>query len=308
VLIRDFNSYLKERKSPITRLKYVNAAQSFVCFLATRGETVQSAKDSALNEYAAYLATDDETARGASVSSVRVMVYGVRAYIEYLKKRGLSPVRFIKTRPPSAGKRGITYLTRQQLSAFLSSVDDEMEPHRTILMLLPFCGLSADELCELTMGNVRKLGGNYIFRVTRKTTQKQDVPVFGGPGGLVSLMLDNYFASVRGEWDSDNRVRPENRWVFPLPVVLGNPGHVVGRRIMDLIVKHQKMTGIRLVTPRQLRTHYTTSLLSVGVPPIETSLYSGHVTAETIRLNYSGMRLQEPELWMGSINRPLAKK
>jgi len=109
------------------------------------------------------------------------------AIAHWLRMRGDSEAQIRGTLAPARGRKGNERrgLSKSELQTFLAAADEQNEPIRTLLLLLPRTGLRISELCGLTFDTVLVRENRHFLRFRGKGDKLRTVPL--GPEGVTVL-------------------------------------------------------------------------------------------------------------------------
>lgn len=275
--IESFTSYLLNVKSKNTATKYTDAAKHFLSFVAEKGLNFDSLPPSAMGDFVTWL-----IARDLAPRSVSLYVAGARSYLRWCEGHGLAtPVR-LHADLPKADAPVPNALRSEALLSYLRAASKLHEPVRTALLLLPYCGLRAEEITSLKLTSIRKValplkGGSghkehLVFIVRGK----------GNVVRIVPILLDGVpiFLDYLKNW---RQYAHPGDWLFP-----GTNGDYLAtrtlrsycQRIRDTMPKQQKLT------PHTLRDTYITTLWKCGVDIPTLTKIAGHKSVQTTYNHY----------------------
>ena len=138
VSIKAFRRYLSGVKAENTARKYASYAGIFLRLMRSNGyQDFSEIPPGLLSELASMLSRE-----GKSPSTVRVHVYAVKKYLDWVRSQGLPVVTQTKVDLPKRDVRMREVLPPEQFTNYFRSADLELEePMRSAVMLLPCCGL-----------------------------------------------------------------------------------------------------------------------------------------------------------------------
>jgi integrase/recombinase XerC len=182
-----------------------------------------------------------------------------------LESEGKSEEEVRALLPRIRGRKGATReaLSPEDLAAYYEAVEIEAnEPVRTILLLLPRCGLRISEACNLRREEVTERGERLILRIRGKGDKPRIVPLGETGTAILRAHIDALPA------DADYLFAGRGGPITPAAV----------RRVTRILRdKH----GIADLSPHVLRHTYATSLLSEGVDVRSLQALLGHEAVAT---------------------------
>lgn len=271
--VERFYKHLKVVKSVRTASSYASSAQKFEEYLKSANIDLEEANPGLLDDFVMYLSDGD-----LQPASVRLITIGARRYIDYLRKSGMPVPEIERADLPKIERKPIMSLSDRQLRAFLVVADREaLEPCRTILKLLPLCGLRVSEICNLKLSEVSKIDGAIHFS-------------FNGKGGkLRSVPLEKTGSGFLVEYLSGWRKHCMNRvYLFPESETAKKP--ISSRSVQQNVQNARGMLKIEFLTPHTLRKTYATMLIDRGVPLPVVSNLLGHSSVDTSLQHYIEVR------------------
>jgi len=182
-----------------------------------------------------------------------------------LESEGKSEEEVRALLPRIRGRKGATReaLSPDDLAAYYDAVEAEAgEPIRTILLLLPRCGLRISEACNLRREEVAERGERLILRIRGKGDKPRVVPLGEAGTALLRAHLDALPA------DAD--------YLFP-----GRGGPITPAAVRRVTRLLRDKHGIADLSPHVLRHTYATSLLSEGVDVRSLQALLGHEAVAT---------------------------
>lgn len=183
----------------------------------------------------------------------------------YLTWKGLTwsqPPPSLKRQPRGKERQG---LEADQLEAYLKAAEQQLEPYRTMLLLLPKTGLRSFELCALSVENI-DLAGN-LLRVHGKRGVYREVPLT-----KVTRQLLGSFLAVHPRTTGP---------IFRRPTT-DNPLTPRDLRTVTLQIQRQDPTHLFDLTPHMLRHTAATHMLAHGVPAKVIQRVLGHASASSL--------------------------
>lgn len=285
VSIKSFHSYLVGVKSKETAKKYAYCARSFVRLMQSSGYTDFSQIPlGLLGDFASMLRKS-----GLGASSTRVQVYAVKRYLEWVRGRGVAVAEQARVDLPSVEIRMRPVLEPALLTQYFRQADLGLEePMRTAVMLLPCCGLRANEMVNMRLSNIRR-ANVALKNGKKKTTLFLSVIGKGNKERSVPLMeegveiLTGYLAG----W----RKRQPGPWVFPKSTndkKTSGKEHVSDRHLRGSLQKLREPLGMDF-TPHTMRRTYITTLYRKGVDLRTLADIAGHSSMQTTVDHYIAM-------------------
>lgn len=275
--VEAFRTYIAKVKSKNTSIKYADAANYFRTFVAEKKLPFDNLPPSALGDFVTWL-----IARDLAPRSVALYVAGAKSYLRWCAGHGLAtPVRLHADLPkPEAPIPNA--LKNETVLAYLHAASKIHEPVRTALLLLPFCGLRAEELATLTLSSIRRVS----LPMRGLSTHKEHlVFIVRGKGGvvrLVPILLDGVPLFIRYLKDWRQHGHPGD-WLFPAP----NGEHLSTRTIRYYVQQIKSTMPIPgRLTPHTLRDTYITTLWKCGVDVPTLTKIAGHKSVQTTYNHY----------------------
>lgn len=277
--VDDFYTYLKGVKAPDTAAKYQASAKHFLNFIDEKGLHFERLPPNTLDGFVTWLLAKDFAPR-----SVHVYLAGAKAYLRWCEGHGMSPVR-LHAETPRAPDPVPNALRGEAILSYLHEASKLPEPYRTALLLLPYCGLRAREMCNLSLSrSVSKVG-----LPMRGTNITKDHLVFivvgkGGHRRVVPILLDGVplFITYLRDWRGKHGGPGD--WVFPTN---GGLNHIADRTLRHYCqMISDRMPQKNKVTPHSLRDTYTTALWKAGVDTVTITRAVGHRSVDTTNAHY----------------------
>lgn len=200
-----FVEHITNIRSPGTARKYMQGVVDFMTYLDSKKvTTLEKLPANILDTY-----TDSLTSRGLAAATINLYMSGVKRYLVWMKKQGISII-FHDPELPRIRHQIREILSPEVLQRFIDCAHIELQqPYRAAVQMLPFCGLRADELCNLTLGNLYqqsvtlssgKEKQSYYFRVKGKGGDEKAVPILDE--GVVVLLdyLTGWRKTKNGPW------------------------------------------------------------------------------------------------------------
>lgn len=212
-------------------------------------------------------------ARGMVPATTILHNSGAKAYIRWRKKMGEVLLDFMDPDLPKIEYKQPIVLNEETLASFFAEVSTLKEPIRTVLTLMPMCGLRSDEMIRMKLVDVISSNGWVFFRVMGKGRKLRTVPLLK-QGNKV---LRTYLAEWRASRPADSE------WLFPSS--RGNkPITTRALRRNVQFIRHE--ISELVFTPHSLRKTYMTMLDASGISPIKIAQLGGHKKVETTRDHY----------------------
>lgn len=247
---------------------YVQDLEQYGAFLTSRGiRDAASVKPGDVESFV--------TGRGWAAATVARKIASLRAFHEFLRRRGLAGDNpALQIRPPRNPRGLPDVLTVEQIEALLQAPRGE-EPQnirdRALLELGYATGLRASELVGLTLEEVDL--EEDLVRCVGKRSRERIVPF----GSKAKQALVRYLDAARGHFLVDRAQRA----IFLTR--LGRPFTRMG--YWKLLRRHAKSAGIdREISPHTLRHSCATHLLEGGCDLRVVQEFLGHRSIETTRI------------------------
>ena len=269
-----FTRHLQATKPKNTANTYSKAVVKFENYLISIGLDIETLTLGTLDDYVAWL-----TEQQYSPASISTWIAAVVKYVRFLKKAGFDVPEVQSVELPAVHTKDPESLSEPELITFMKAASSELlEPTRTALILMPFCGLRSAEIVSLGMGDVltEKVDGkiNAYFKVVRKGGAEGKVPLLEEGKLLLLSYLREYRSTVRGK----------NKFLFP-----GNDnGHIGTRSLREGCENLSLSTGIEKLRTHILRKTYATMLFQKGVPIGVISQNLGHASVDMTMKAYIG--------------------
>lgn len=282
VSTKAFRRYLLGVKSESTARKYASYAGLFLRLMRANGyQTFSEIPPGLLSELASML-----THQKKSPSTVRVHVYAVKKYLEWVQAQGVEVATQARVDLPRRDIRMREVLPPDQISNYFRSADLELEePMRTAVMLLPCCGLRASEMVSVKLEDIKKArvrlqGGKHkttlFLQVLGKGNKERHVPLM--EEGVE--ILTGYLAG----W----RRRQRGPWLFPRVTkskAISGRKHVTDRLLRGALQKMREPMGMDF-TPQTMRRTYITTLHRKKVDLATIRQIAGHANVQTTLDHY----------------------
>jgi integrase/recombinase XerD len=266
--VQRFYKHLLSVRSKRTAESYASAAERFEQYLHEGKISLEEAPPGIFDGFVEYMSD-----QGLGPASIRLISIGAKKYVDFLRKIGRPvPKEMDKPELPKIAKIPIQALNTRQLQAFLAVTDKyTLEPSRTILKLLPFCGLRVSEITSLKLSNVTRKDGTIHFAFTGKGNKYREVPLeeFG------EKVLTNYLSGPRQKSEDREFLFAE-----------GVGKHISTRTIQSSVKSVREALKIDFLTPHTLRKTYATMLVDKGVPLSTVMNLLGHASMDTSLQHY----------------------
>jgi site-specific recombinase XerD len=278
--IDQFFDYMRSVRRLNTAMKYRDGATRFLAFLARSGVRFDRMPNNILQLFAQNLVFEK-----LSPASVGVYVAAAKRFLQWSHARGDTTIQ-VNTHIdlPKVTQPLPNALTQDHIKAFLALASKKPEPRRSALLLLPYCGLRANEILSLPLNGIIRLTANldksnpahraeYIcFNVVGKGGTPRTVPLLqdGTP------LLLSYLAKYR-------KYAQRSPYVFV---------HMDGRRLSDRtlradIAEIRSKLGVRSrFTAHTLRRTYLTTLQRAGLDLASITKIAGHKSFQTTLNHY----------------------
>lgn len=288
ISITAFQEYLLGVKSPVTAKRYSEYASKFLKIVQEAGyKSFTQIPPGMLSEFSAMLSRQKNSA-----STVRVHVFAAKKYLEWVAMRGVKVTPQHRPELPRQDIRHRPVLPPDLFSLYFQHADlDLQEPTRTAVMLLPCCGLRAQELVSLRLDNIHrgvvklqngKEKQTLYLRVVGKGNKERNVPLM--EEGVE--ILTGYLAG----W----RRRQKGPWLFPSLASdeLNGLKHIGERMLRKALQKMREPLGMDF-TPHTMRRTYITMLWRRKVDLKTIAAIAGHSNIQTTINHYIVMEPQD---------------
>jgi integrase/recombinase XerD len=291
VTIEAFHKYLLGVKAKDTARKYASYAAHFLRLMHENGyQDFSDIPPGFLSELSSLFSQ-----QGDSPNTVRVKVYAVKKYLEWVRSKGITVEAQNRPELPRPAKRVRPILQPDRLSLYFRQADlDLEEPLRTAVMLLPCSGLRASEIVSLRLGHVQKA----LVKLQKK--DKRGKPVYkktlflkvlgkGNKERHVPLMeegveiLKGYLAG----W----RRRQPGTWMFPQVTAKRSTSgkkHISDRSLRGAVQVLREPLGMDF-SPHTMRRTYITTLWRKKVDLGTIARIAGHSNVQTTIDHYLAM-------------------
>ncbi len=272
----EFFAYLCTVRARNTAIAYSSAALKFDKFSRYREVDLASPPPGLFEDFVSFLLR-----RGASPATIHLTVTGVRGYLKWRRTRGEEIPKFEPPKIPSIRHRSPDALSEDDRASYMKLASTLSEPSRTVLLLLPLCGLRCSEMVDMQLENVehveREQGkSRYNFKVVNGKGEKdREVPLLLE----ASPILNSYILGWRGE-------EGESPWLFPS--TMRGRDHVAPATIQKTMRRIRGKLRLPRLTPHTLRRTFATSLDRAGVGPFRIAQIMGHESVQTTYRHYIG--------------------
>jgi integrase len=162
------------------------------------------------------------------------------------------------------------YLDEQGLKRYMALAEGLVDPYKTILLLLPLCGLRIGEVIQLKTADVQVRPLGYVLSVRETAGENGDVGQEVKTNDRLVPLIPSATAILRGyisgwlrTFSSFSR---ESRWLFPRATLKGARDFYVARR--DVVRQFNAIRdalGMPDLTPHSMRHTYASMLDQHGV-------------------------------------------
>jgi site-specific recombinase XerD len=194
---------------------------------------------------------------------------GVSYYLKWKNQDWVNAQPALKKQPEGKDRQG---LEGEQMTAYYEESEKQIEPYRTILLLLPRTGLRSFEICNITEDNYNAKA--QALNVNGKRGVYREVPL----SKVAKHILDTFIAS-----------HPRNPdrflfWTMPSLESTAHPRRVTPRdvRAVTFKMKEGRTDILWDLSPHMLRHTAATTLLEEGVPAKVIQKVLGHKSARSL--------------------------
>ncbi len=278
VSLTAFKPYLYGVKASNTAHKYLQYTKTFLRLMDRNGyERFNQIPPGFLATFASML-----TSEGKAPSTVRVQVFAVKKYLEWVEQQGVPVVRQVVTDLPKPEKRVRDALSPTMFTAYFRQVDlDLQEPIRTATMLLPCSGLRGNEMVSLRITAVRRAvvelkNGKkkkvFFLRVVGKGNKERNVPLMEEGVQILVGYLTGWRSRQQGPWlfPKINRNKHNN----------SGKKHISDRYLRLAVQKLRESLHMEF-TPHTMRRTYITTLYRKGINLKVIAEAAGHSNVQT---------------------------
>jgi len=267
--------FLRERKSKKTVKTYQRGAvrwERFVAECHPEG-SLEGTPIGFMDKFVSYLLAEKPPPAPATI---RLYVSGSRSYLSWRRRMGESIPEYLSPHMPKVRPKEHFSLNAEQLREYLALSAHRPDPARTILILLPFCGLRSEEILSLKRCDLYPAGSAIVFRVVHgKGGKSRDVPLLVQGNGV----LRQYLTGWRSLFPR------EEPWIFP--------GSRKGEHLHTRTLRHH-MNEVRKemsplsghLTPHILRKTYAVFLDRAKLSQFTIAQLLGHASPRTSHETY----------------------
>jgi integrase/recombinase XerD len=287
---KEFHQYLLGVKAENTARKYASAAKSFLQLMRSNGyQDFSEMPPGLLAEFASMLSR-----AGKSPSTVRVHVYAVKKYLDWVRGKGVNVSTQVKVDLPKREVRMRPVLPQDRFSDYFRYADMDLEePLRSAVMLLPCCGLRAGELVSIRLAHIHK--ARVKLRSPKKGAPQYKTTLFlrvmgkGGKERHVPLMEEGVeiITGYLAGW----RKRQTGPWLFPrITKKRSTSGrkHISDRYLRSAVQQMREPMGMEF-TPHTMRRTYITMLWRKKIDLGTIARIAGHANVQTTIDHYIAM-------------------
>ena len=280
-----FKSYIRSTRSAQTAYSYVAAVRRFETFLDEKGVLLKNAPKGLLDDFVVWL-----TEKNLSAATIQLVFCGVRSYTEWCRTHddGGCP-EFAMPRLPKGDPPDPFVLSTDQLVLYFSEVSKLLEPSRTALLIVPYCGLRVTELCKQKMGQIghETFGGRkwIVFRMVGKGRKPRPVPLPKEAEAILKSYLLNWKAK------QPKAKKKEVDWLFPGKYQRKGVVTPLSSKTLQAHIRNiRERAGLpKNVTPHALRRTCLTNLYRKGLDIAIIAKIAGHASIETTIKHYIAM-------------------
>lgn len=270
-----FLEHLKAIKAPGTATRYAKYARAFRRLMAANGyESFEQLPPGMLGDFAVMCSNS-----GLNPSTVRVQVYAVKRYLDWVASRGVKVATQTKPELPRKRHQIRESLPQAQFSLYFRQADMDLEePVRTAVMLLPCSGVRAQEIVTLKLDSIQRVDVKLKNGKAKKTLALR-VLGKGNKERIVPLMeegveiLTGYLAG----W----RKTQAGPWLFPKQSKKQAGKKPISDRALRLALQKLREPLGMDFTPHTMRRTYITMLWRKGIDLKTIAAIAGHVSIQT---------------------------
>lgn len=272
VTIEAFERHVAATRSSRTAQTYARGATKLMEFIA---ETQDGADPwewptTILDDWVAWMVQKKLASR-----TIKLMVVGGRLYLKFWRKRNSAVPEFEMPAIPKVHGKPPVVLGAQALRSYLALVDEEEpEPFRTAMILLPLCGLRSEELVSLRLSDITVQPDPdivnrswVVFKVRGKGEKTRIVPLLQEGNAHIRHYL--------GTWRA--RLRQDEDWLFPGSV---RGQSLTTRALREHVSGFRRRHNITELSPHNLRATYLTLLDRHGLSSLTVAQLAGHMRPE----------------------------
>lgn len=285
ISIKAFERHVSVTKSKRTAQTYGRGAKKLMAYLDYAGLTDDPLTwpPSLMDDFVAWMVHQEEL----SGSTIKLMVIGSRLYLRFYRKRDSSVPEFEEPAIPKIQGKQPTVLGQNALRSYIDLVlEEEDDPIRTAMLLLPLTGLRSEELLTMKMSKISvQPDPDYQNRVWIVF----DVDGKGGKTRAVPLLQEanQYLREYLSGWRAGRR--EDEDWLFPGG---HRKQHMTTRALRERVAGFRDRHGIEQLSPHTLRATYLTLLDRHGITSLTVAQLAGHMRPEgkqelqTLRRHY----------------------
>lgn len=272
--LADYISFVEERKSRKTAKVYRRGARRLVSFLRERGinGSLEAQPIGLMDQFVSWLLDVDPKPAPATI---HLYISGARSYLDWRRRMGESIPNFVTPHMPKIPQTEHFALNDEQLREFLVCAAHRPDPARTMLLLLPFCGLRSEEMLILRMDSFYATGNAIVMKVHGKGGRRRDVPLLIQGNGVLRVFMSGW----------RTRFSRREPWAFP--------GNKKGEHLHIRTLRHH-MVEVRKdmkplkghLTAHILRKTYAMTLERAGLSPFAIAQLLGHASPRTTHETY----------------------
>jgi site-specific recombinase XerD len=286
ISIAAFERHISVTKSKRTARTYGRGAKKLMAYLDYAGlsDDPVTWPPSLMDSFVAWMVNEEEL----SGNTIKLMVIGTKLYLRFYRKRDPAVPTFEDPSIPKIKAKQPTVLGRNALRSYIDLVlEEEEDPIRTAMLLLPLTGLRSEELLTMKMSQIEvQPDPDFIGRVWiifdvvhGKGDKRRSVPLLQEANIYLRQYLSGWRANTRQDED----------WLFPG----GHRGrHMTTRALRERVAMFRRRHNIEELSPHSLRATYLTLLDRHGITSLTVAQLAGHMRPEgkqelqTLRKHY----------------------
>jgi integrase len=153
-------------------------------------------------------------------------------------------------------------LSKRQLKRYEEICEDIREPFRTILLLLHLTGFRINEICTITMSQIKQAGDRYMIELIGKGGKPRTIPL----SNKAQRILMRYI-----------KIYKPTTWLFE-----GRKTHIKPSSVRNWTQKIQRENPeLSRLSPHVLRHTFATMLHKKDVSPLTIQMLMGHSDLKT---------------------------
>jgi integrase/recombinase XerD len=285
ISVKSFTEYIRTVSSPATAKKYGVGADKFLAYLQARGlRDFGTLPRNTLQQYTASLIE-----HGYLPNTVKLYTVAVERYLVWCADQGLVLPTFAKPHKPKALMRVKSILNQADIVRFFTACNNELdEPLRTAVMLMPCCGLRANEMASLPLSAIQKVSLKLqdgtsktclSLRVVGKGNKERFVPLLDEGAQILTSYLKGWRREAKGPH------------LFPSRLKKGeNP--ITANTLWRAVTKLRDVLDI-VMSPHTFRRTYATYLWKRKVADTTISKILGHEKLETLYKHYLNVNAED---------------